>query len=134
MEYLVHSPMIRQSHFQRVILMSGSMFSTWARMDNPSDTAVKLARELGCSLPADLYTHHSNIIDCLRFVYDHLIIIKLVSPAFLCFSLKSSSTKLKRSTFSDFNQSVGYSSSINSPSLLILLKIFHEKLFQRKTC
>ena len=65
-EYLVHSPMIRQSHFQRVILMSGSMFSSWARVDNPAENAVKLARELGCPLPADLYTHHTNILDCLR--------------------------------------------------------------------
>ena len=65
-EYLVHSPMIRQSHFQRVILMSGSIFSGWARVDNPSEIAVKLAKELDCSLPADLYTHHTNILDCLR--------------------------------------------------------------------
>ena len=65
-EYLVHSPMIRQSHFQRVILMSGSMFSSWSRVDNPAENAVKLARELGCPLPADLYTHHTNILDCLR--------------------------------------------------------------------
>ena len=65
-EYLVHSPMIRQAHFHRVILMSGSMFSSWARVHNPADTAVRLARELGCPLPADLHTHHTNILDCLR--------------------------------------------------------------------
>ena len=65
-EYLVHSPMIRQSHFQRVILMSGSMFSSWSRVDNPAENAVKLAKELGCPLPADLYTHHTNILECLR--------------------------------------------------------------------
>lgn len=65
-EYLVHSPMIRQSHFQRVILMSGSIFSGWARVDNPAETGVRVARSLGCPLPADLHTHHSNILDCLR--------------------------------------------------------------------
>ena len=27
---------------------------------------VKLAKELGCPLPADLYTHHTNILECLR--------------------------------------------------------------------
>ena len=27
----------RQSHFQRVILMSGSIFSGWARVDNPAE-------------------------------------------------------------------------------------------------
>ena len=58
--------MIRQSHFQRVILMSGSMFSSWSRVDNPAENAVKLAKELGCPLPADLYTHHTNILECLR--------------------------------------------------------------------
>ena len=65
-EYLVHSPMIRQSHFQRVILMSGSIFSGWARVDNPAEISVKLAKQLDCSLPADLHTHHTNILDCLR--------------------------------------------------------------------
>ena len=59
-EYLVHSPMIRQSHFQRVILMSGSMFSSWSRVHNPSDRAARLATALGCPLPADLHTHHTN--------------------------------------------------------------------------
>ena len=65
-EYLVHSPMIRQSHFHRVILMSGSIFSSWSRVNNPADRAVRLAVALGCPLPADLHTHHTNIIDCLR--------------------------------------------------------------------
>ena len=65
-EYLVHSPMIRQSHFQRVILMSGSIFSGWARVNNPAVMAVRLAKEVGCSLPADLHTHHTNILECLR--------------------------------------------------------------------
>ena len=81
-EYLVHSPMIRQSHFQRVILLSGSIFSGWARLENPAEQvacpvslhwcittvvqAVRLARQLGCPIPADLHTHHSNILDCLR--------------------------------------------------------------------
>jgi len=65
-EYLVHSPAIRQSHFQRVILMSGSIFSGWARVDNPAEAGVRLARSLGCSLPADLHTHHTQILDCLR--------------------------------------------------------------------
>ena len=65
-EYLVHSPMIRQSHFHRVILMSGSIFSSWSRVNNPAERAVRLAVALGCPLPADLHTHHSNIIDCLR--------------------------------------------------------------------
>ena len=65
-EYLVHSPMIRQSHFHRVILMSGSIFSSWSRVNNPAERAVRLAVALGCPLPADLHTHHTNIIDCLR--------------------------------------------------------------------
>ena len=73
-EYLVHSPMIRQSHFQRVILMSGSMFSSWSRVDNPAENAVKLARELGCPLPADLHTHHTNILDCLRSPAQHIFV------------------------------------------------------------
>ena len=27
---------------------------------------MRLARQLGCPIPADLHTHHSNILDCLR--------------------------------------------------------------------
>ena len=54
-EYLVHSPMIRQSHFHGDILMSGSIFSGWARVYNPTGwgwITPKLAKELDCSLPA----------------------------------------------------------------------------------
>ena len=32
----------RQSHFQRVILMSGSIFSGWARVDNPAEVSILL--------------------------------------------------------------------------------------------
>ena len=38
----------------------------WVKVHNTSEIAVKLAKELDCSLPADLYTHHTNILDCLR--------------------------------------------------------------------
>ena len=110
----------RQSHFQRVILMSGSIFSGWSRVDNPAEvsichllslifiriiliiriifiriiriifkriignpddfqTGVKLARALGCPIPADLHTHHSSIIDCLR-----LFCIIVLSVDFFC--------------------------------------------------
>ena len=105
----------RQSHFQRVILMSGSIFSGWSRVDNPAEvtichllilifiriiriiliiriifiriigspdhfqTGVKLARALGCPIPADLHTHHSSIIDCLR-----LFCIIVLSVDFIC--------------------------------------------------
>ena len=82
-EYLVHSPMIRQQHFHRVILMSGdqigikaklfkishlqgSIFSGHARVEHPSDSAVQLGRALGCSLLADMHTHHTDILECLR--------------------------------------------------------------------
>ena len=65
-EYLVHSPMIRQSHFHRVILMSGSIFSSWSRVNNPADRAVRLAVALGCPLPADLHCLLTSIFGYIR--------------------------------------------------------------------
>jgi len=41
-EFLVHSLMVRQTHFKRVILMSGSIFSPWARVENPSEVSLFL--------------------------------------------------------------------------------------------
>ena len=79
----MHSPMIRQSHFHRVILMSGSMFSSWSRVHNPSDRAVRLATALGCSLPApdSLHTEEARLhldricqqkqVTLLSFYLDH---------------------------------------------------------------
>ena len=32
---------------------------------------MKVARALGCPIPADLHTHHSSIIDCLRLFISH---------------------------------------------------------------
>ena len=53
-------------HFQRVILMSGSIFSVWSRVTNPSEMAVRLARRMGCYIPTDLHKLHNKILNCLR--------------------------------------------------------------------
>lgn len=54
--------------FHRAILMSGSAYSSWALVEDPVIYAVKLAKEVNCSIPEDLVKDHESIVDCLREV------------------------------------------------------------------
>lgn len=54
--------------FQRVVLLSGSALSSWAVVDDPVHSAIRLARQLNCSVPDDLFRDQEDIVNCLRDV------------------------------------------------------------------
>lgn len=54
--------------FHRAVLLSGSALSSWAIVEDPVHSAMKLARQVNCSVPEDLFQHHEQIVDCLRDV------------------------------------------------------------------
>ncbi|XP_034117843.2 neuroligin-1 isoform X1 [Drosophila albomicans] len=66
--YLMTSPTMVRGLFHRAILMSGSAYSSWALVDDPVLFAIKLAKEVNCTIPEDLNRHHEQIVDCLREV------------------------------------------------------------------
>lgn len=82
--YLMTAPNMVHNLFQRAILMSGSAFSSWALVEDPVLYAVKLAKELNCSIPEDLNKHHEQIVDCLREVpLEDLYNADIQAPNFL---------------------------------------------------
>lgn len=53
-------------------------------MEDPVYYASRLARQLNCTLPEDLYREHEEIVDCLREVaLADIIAADITSPAFL---------------------------------------------------
>jgi len=46
--------------------MSGSAYSSWALVEDPVIYAMKLAKEVNCTIPEDLVKDHELIVDCLR--------------------------------------------------------------------
>ncbi|XP_063224802.1 neuroligin-2-like [Bacillus rossius redtenbacheri] len=66
--FLISSPAVTPGLFHRAVLLSGSAFSSWALVHNPSEHAVSLARQLNCSVPEDLERDHEDIVDCIRDV------------------------------------------------------------------
>lgn len=70
--------------FHRAILMSGSAYSSWALVEDPLIYALKLAKEVNCSIPEDLIKNHETIVDCLRDVsLDELLSADIQPPSFL---------------------------------------------------
>ena len=66
-----------------MILMSGSLFAPWARVQNPLNYAVQLGRKFNCTIPTDLTNEHGKIIDCLRNISaDQLMSAHLNTPSF----------------------------------------------------
>lgn len=64
--------------------MSGSALSSWAVVDDPVEAAMRLARQLNCSVPEDLYRDNEDIVDCLREVpLDDLMRADVTPPAYL---------------------------------------------------
>jgi neuroligin len=64
--------------------MSGSAYSSWALVEDPVIYAVKLAKELNCSIPDDLVKDHESIVDCLREVsLEDLYAVDIQPPNFL---------------------------------------------------
>lgn len=64
--FLMTSPTMVPNLFHRAILLSGSAFSSWALVEDPVVYALKLAKEVNCSIPDDLVKNHEQIVDCLR--------------------------------------------------------------------
>ncbi|KAH8330867.1 hypothetical protein KR067_008363 [Drosophila pandora] len=82
--YLMTSPTMVRGLFHRAILMSGSAYSSWALVEDPVLFAIKLAKEVNCTIPEDLNRHHEQIVDCLRDVpLDDLYSADIQAPNFL---------------------------------------------------
>jgi neuroligin len=64
--------------------MSGSAYSSWALVEDPVIYALKLAKEVNCSVPEDLIKDHEMIVDCLREVpLEDLLSADIQPPSFL---------------------------------------------------
>lgn len=82
--FLMTSPTMVPGLFHRAILLSGSAFSSWALVDDPVVYALKLAKEVNCSIPDDLIKNHEQIVDCLRDApLEDLYAADIQSPSFL---------------------------------------------------
>uniref|UniRef100_A0A1I8MUT4 Carboxylesterase type B domain-containing protein n=1 Tax=Musca domestica TaxID=7370 RepID=A0A1I8MUT4_MUSDO len=82
--YLMSTPTMVRGLFQRAILMSGSAYSSWALVEDPVMFAVKLAKEVNCSIPENLDKDHEQIVDCLREVpLEDLYGADIQAPTFL---------------------------------------------------
>lgn len=78
------SPTMVPGLFHRAILLSGSAFSSWALVEDPVIYALKLAKELNCTIPEDLIKNHEHIVDCLREVpLEELYATEIQAPSFL---------------------------------------------------
>lgn len=82
--FLMISPTVMPGLFHRTILLSGSALSSWALVEDPVNYAVKLAREVNCSIPEDVGKDHEAIVDCLRDTsLDDLLQADVIPPAYL---------------------------------------------------
>uniref|UniRef100_A0A1A9X426 Carboxylesterase type B domain-containing protein n=1 Tax=Glossina brevipalpis TaxID=37001 RepID=A0A1A9X426_9MUSC len=82
--YLMATPTMVRGLFQRTILMSGSAYASWSLVDDPVMFAIKLAREVNCSIPEDIDKHHEQIVDCLREIsLEELYAADIQAPTFL---------------------------------------------------
>ncbi|KAG8251006.1 neurexin protein binding [Homalodisca vitripennis] len=64
-----HSQPASRGLFHRAILLSGSALSSWALVEDPIYFAVRLDRQVKCSVPEDLLRDNEDIVDCLRDVH-----------------------------------------------------------------
>lgn len=82
--FLMISPTVMPGLFHRAILLSGSALSSWALVEDPVNYAVRLAREVNCTIPEDVAKDHELIVDCLRDApLEHLLEADVVAPAYL---------------------------------------------------
>ncbi|XP_031636263.1 neuroligin-4, Y-linked isoform X2 [Contarinia nasturtii] len=82
--FLMTSPTMVPGLFHRAILLSGSAFSSWALVEDPVIYALKLAKEVNCTIPEDLIKNHEHIVDCLREIpLDELYATDIQAPSFL---------------------------------------------------
>lgn len=82
--FLMTSPTMVPGLFHRAILLSGSAYSSWALVEDPVIYALKLAKDLNCTIPEDLIKNHELIVDCLRDTHlDDLFAVEIQAPSFL---------------------------------------------------
>ncbi|CAH0557835.1 unnamed protein product, partial [Brassicogethes aeneus] len=82
--FLMISPTVMPGLFHRTILLSGSALSSWALVEDPVNYAVKLAKEVNCSIPEDVGKDHEVIVDCLRETpLEELLQADVTPPAYL---------------------------------------------------
>ncbi|KAI7815487.1 neuroligin, partial [Rhyzopertha dominica] len=82
--FLMISPTVMPGLFHRAILLSGSALSSWALVEDPVNYAVKLAREVNCTIPEDVSKDHEMIVDCLRETsLEMLLQADVTPPAYL---------------------------------------------------
>ncbi|XP_037924577.1 neuroligin-4, Y-linked isoform X3 [Hermetia illucens] len=82
--FLMTSPTMVPGLFHRTILLSGSAYASWALVEDPVVYALKLAKEVNCSIPEDLIKNHEQIVDCLRDVaLEELQSADIQAPNFL---------------------------------------------------
>ena len=83
-DFLMISPTMVPGLFHRAILLSGSAYSSWALVEDPVIYAIKLAKEVNCSIPEDLIKNHELIVDCLRDIpLEDLYATDIQPPNFL---------------------------------------------------
>lgn len=64
--------------------MSGSSYSSWALVEEPVIYAIKLAKELNCTIPEDVFKDHEIIVNCLRDAsLEDLYSVDIQPPNFL---------------------------------------------------
>uniref|UniRef100_A0A1B0DKM1 Carboxylesterase type B domain-containing protein n=1 Tax=Phlebotomus papatasi TaxID=29031 RepID=A0A1B0DKM1_PHLPP len=82
--FLMTSPTMVPGLFHRAILLSGSAYASWAVVEDPVVYALKLAKELNCTVPSDLIKNHEQIVDCLREIpLDDLLNVNIQAPSYL---------------------------------------------------
>ncbi|KAK4880714.1 hypothetical protein RN001_008860 [Aquatica leii] len=82
--FLMISPTVMPGLFHRAILLSGSALSSWALVEDPVNYAVKLAKEVNCTIPEDVAKDHEAIVDCLRETpLDELLQADVLPPSYL---------------------------------------------------
>ncbi len=60
-EFLKKSFVFISGLFRRVILMSGSLFASWARVRDPLNYALQLGKYFNCTIPNDLTNDHNQV-------------------------------------------------------------------------
>ncbi|XP_030760903.1 neuroligin-4, X-linked-like, partial [Sitophilus oryzae] len=82
--FLMISPTVMPGLFHRALLLSGSALSSWALVEDPVNYAVKLAKEVNCTIPDDVGKDHEQIVDCLRETpLGELLEAEVTPPAYL---------------------------------------------------
>ncbi|XP_055695140.1 neuroligin-4, Y-linked-like isoform X1 [Lutzomyia longipalpis] len=82
--FLMTSPTMVPGLFHRAILLSGSAYASWAVVEDPVVYALKLAKELNCTVPSDLIKNHEQIVDCLREIpLEDLLSVNIQAPSYL---------------------------------------------------